>query len=371
MKLKVFLVALVAILLLAGCSKSSNKNAPILIGVAGAHSGDLAPYGLPTVNAVELVVEDWNKKGGVLGRQIKVLVEDDGCKPELASNVASKLVGEKVTGVIGHICSGATKAAMGIYRDSKIIAISPSATNPDLTAGNYPNFFRTIAPDDAQAAVEVELIKKLGIKKIAILHDKGDYGKGFATFVKDMIKEDGSVEVKLFQGITVGAVDYSAILNKVSGANVDAIVFGGYHPEASKLVEQMHKMKLNIPFLSDDGVKDNTFIKVAGEYAEGVYATGPIDTSASPAAQKALQMHKDKYGEDAGTFFLNAFAATEALLTGIEKAGSTNYDDIRNALLSMKVETPLGNIGFDSSGNPKGVGFSGFQVVNGVYTEVK
>ncbi|OQY38058.1 MAG: branched chain amino acid ABC transporter substrate-binding protein [Spirochaetaceae bacterium 4572_7] len=371
MKLKGFLVALVAILLLAGCSKSDDSNAPILIGVAGAHSGDLAPYGLPTVNAVELVVEEWNKNGGVLGREIKIIVEDDGCKPELASNVASKLVGEKVIGVIGHICSGATKAAMGIYRDSKIIAISPSATNPDLTAGNYPNFFRTIAPDDAQAAVEVELIKKLGLKKVAILHDKGDYGKGFATFVKDMIEADGSVEIKLFEGITVGAVDYSAILNKVSGSDVDAIVFGGYHPEASKLVAQIKKMKLDIPFLSDDGVKDNTFIKVAGEYAEGVYATGPIDTSSSAAAQKALQMHKDKYGEEAGTFFLNAFAATESLLKAIEKAKSTDYDAIRNALIDIKVETTLGNIGFDTTGNPEGVGFAGFQVVNGVYIEVK
>ena len=98
--------------------------------MAGAHSGDLASYGLPTVKAAELVVKEINAKGGILGRQVELLVEDDVCKPEVATNTATKLVSQKVNVVIGHICSGATKAALGIYKDAKIIVISPSATNP-------------------------------------------------------------------------------------------------------------------------------------------------------------------------------------------------------------------------------------------------
>lgn len=371
MKVKGLLIALATLLILTGCSKDSGKDAPIKIGVAGAHTGDLAPYGLPTVNAVELAVEKWNANGGVLGRQIEIVVEDEACKPELASNVAAKLTGEGVVGVIGHICSGATKAALGIYRDANIITISPSATNPDLTNGEYPNFFRAIAPDDAQAAVEVELIKSLGIKTVAILHDKGDYGKGFATFVKDILEADGSVEVKLFEGITVGAVDYSAVLNKVSGSGVDAVVWGGYHPEASKLVTQMKKTSMDIPFLSCDGVKDDTFIKVAGEFAEGVYATGPVDTSSSVAAKAAIAAHEAKYGEQPGTFFLNAAAAIESLLKAIETAGTTDYDAVKAALIANEFDTTLGTIGYAANGNPKGVGFNAFQVVNGKYVEVK
>ena len=147
---KLSLIALaVALLLLAGCAKKSDT---IKIGVAGAHSGDLASYGIPSVHAAELVVEMFNAKGGVAGKNIELVVEDDQCKPEIATNTASKLVGEEVAAVIGHICSGATKAALGIYKDSGIVTISPSATNPPLTqSGDYPNFFRTIAPDDAQA----------------------------------------------------------------------------------------------------------------------------------------------------------------------------------------------------------------------------
>jgi hypothetical protein len=122
----------------------------IKLGVAGAHSGDLASYGLPTVKAAELVVKEINAKGGVLGRQVELLMEDDVCNRS-ATNTATKLF-PKVR-VIGHICSGATKAALGIYKDAKLVVISPSATNPELTqSGQYPNFYRTIASDDAHLA---------------------------------------------------------------------------------------------------------------------------------------------------------------------------------------------------------------------------
>ena len=105
----------------------------IKLGVAGPHSGDLASYGIPTIKAAELVVKDINAAGGVLGKKVELLVEDDVCKPEVATNTATKLISQKVDVVLGHICSGATKAALGIYKDSKIIAMSPSATNPGLT----------------------------------------------------------------------------------------------------------------------------------------------------------------------------------------------------------------------------------------------
>nr|MDJ0875019.1 branched-chain amino acid ABC transporter substrate-binding protein [Desulfobacterales bacterium] len=165
-----FIVLLVALamagLMLYGCPQQEEKKAetaapaasapmaaePIKLGVAGAHSGDLASYGIPSVRAAQLVVKQRNAMNGISGRQIEVLVEDDVCKPEVATNTATKLVTDKADVVVGHICSGATKAALGIYKESGIIAMSPSATNPALTqSGDYPNFYRTIASDDAQA----------------------------------------------------------------------------------------------------------------------------------------------------------------------------------------------------------------------------
>ncbi len=345
----------------------------IKLGVAGAHSGDLASYGLPTVKAAELVVKEINAKGGVLGRQVELLVEDDVCKPELATNTATKLVSQNVNAVIGHICSGATKAALGIYKDAKLVVISPSATNPDLTqSGQYPNFYRTIASDDAQARMEVEFaIGKLKVKKIAVLHDKGDYGKGLAEYAKKFIEESKKATVVLFEGITPGAVDYSAVVQKIKRADAEAVIYGGYHPEASSIVAQMRKKGMKIFFISDDGVKDDTFIKVAQKYAEGVYATGPRDTTKNPLAISAIEAHKKAYGADPGAFFLNGVAATQAILNAMQKAGSTDYAAVGQALQTQFVETPLGKIKFDKRGDAIGVGFSVYQVRKGVYVEVK
>jgi branched-chain amino acid transport system substrate-binding protein len=358
---------------LAGCGKDkkAEKNT-IKLGVAGAHTGDLASYGIPSLNAANIVAEKVNAQGGINGKQIEVLAMDEQCKPELATNAATRLVSENADVVLGHICSGATKAALPIYKESNMVCMSPSATNPPLTqSGDYPNFFRTIASDDMQAGLNVEFaIDKLGLKKIAVLHDKGDYGKGFAQFAKQFIEDSGKAEVILFEGITPGAVDYSAVIQKVKNSGADGVIFGGYHPEASKLVSSMRKKGLEIPFLSDDGVKDETFIKVAGEYAEGVYATGPMDLSKNPLYKQAVKEHNKKYESDPGPFYAQAYAATQALLNAINKSGSTNYDEIVKVLRTEYVDTPLGKIKFDEKGDAEGVGFSVYQVQDGKYVEL-
>jgi branched-chain amino acid transport system substrate-binding protein len=345
----------------------------IKLGIAGAHSGDLASYGLPSVKAAELVVKDINARGGILGKKVELLIEDDACKPEMATNTATKLVSKKVDIVMGHICSGATKAALGIYNDARIIVMSPSATNPELTqSGQYPNFFRTIASDDAQAKLEVDFaMNTLKVKTIAVLHDKGDYGKGLAEYARKFAAATKNIKVVLYEGITPGAVDYSAIVQKIKQSGAEAVIYGGYHPEAASIVSQMRKKGLKTIFLSDDGVKDITFIKVAGKYAEGVYATGPKDTSKNPLAIAANEAHKKTYGSDPGAFYLNAYAATQAILHAIQKAKSTDYTKVSNALRTYAVDTPLGKIKFDKKGDAIGAGFTMYQVQNGVYVEVK
>ncbi len=345
----------------------------IKFGVAGAQSGDLASYGIPTVKAAELVVAAYNAKGGINGKKIELLIEDDVCKPEVATNTATKLVTDGVDVVLGHICSGATKAALPIYKEAGVVVMSPSATNPGLTqSGDYPNFFRTIASDDAQAKTEVDFaINVIGAKKIAVIHDKGDYGKGLAEFAKTFVEQSGKAEVVLFEGVTPGAVDYTAIVQKIKRKGADTVIFGGYHPEASKIVSMMKKKRMNLNFISDDGVKDDTFIKVAGKNAEGVYASGPQDNSTNPVSIAAIAAHKEAYNEDPGAFYENAYSAALALLNAIEKAGSTDMAAIVKALQNEKVETPVGNINFDAKGDAVGVGFAMYQVRDGKYVEVK
>ena len=124
----------------------------IKIGVQGAHSGDLASYGVPSLNAAKLVIEEANAKGGVLGKKIELVAQDDQCKPELATNAATKLISDGVAAVMGPICSGPTNAALPMFESAKLISISPTATTPALTLeGKHPYFLRTVAHDNAQA----------------------------------------------------------------------------------------------------------------------------------------------------------------------------------------------------------------------------
>ena len=359
--------------LTAALSTGAMAGDPIKIGVAGAHSGDLASYGLPTVKAAELVVKHINESGGINGSKVELMVEDDVCKPEVATNTATKLVSGGANVVIGHICSGATKAALPIYGEADVIVMSPSATNPSLTqSGDYPNFYRTIASDDAQARTEVDFaVNVLQAKKIAVIHDKGDYGKGLAEFAKKFIEQGAKAEVVLYEGITPGAVDYSAVVQKIKRARADAVIFGGYHPEASKIVTQMRKKKMDTIFISDDGVKDDTFIKVAGKYAEGVYATGPADVSNNPVTKQYREEHMKVYGSEPGAFFDNAVAAAIALTNAIEKAGSTDPKAIAEVLHTQVAQTPFGEIMFDERGDAIGVGFSMYQVKDGKYVQIK
>lgn len=345
----------------------------IKFGVAGPHSGDLASYGLPSKNAAKLVIDKVNANGGINGKKVEMLVEDDVCKPEISTNTATKLVSDKVDVVLGHICSGATIAAMPIYKDANILVMSPSATSDELTlSGKYPNFFRTIAPNAAQSPAMIDFaVDKLGLKKIAVIHDKGDYGKPLAEGAKKYVEDTGKGEVVLFEGITPGAMDYGAIVQKIKRSGADVVVFGGYHPEASKIVTIMKKKRLKAKFVSDDGVKDDTFIKVAGKSAEGVYAAGPQDNSANSLAIKAKEEHKKEFKADPGAFYEGAYAATIVMLNAIEKAGSTKLEDLKKVLQSEKVATPVGEINFDKNGDAIGVGFSMYVVEDGKYIVAK
>lgn len=345
----------------------------IKIGVPGAHSGDLASYGLPSLNAARLVADDYNAKGGLLGKQIEIIAQDDQCKPEMATNAATKLISEKVDVVMGHICSGATKASLPIYKDAKIVSMSPSATTPALTySGENPYFFRTIANDNDQAQLSSNFIADvLKAKKVAILHDNGDYGKGYAQTNKELLeKANKGVEIVLFEAINPEAVDFSTAVRKMRRAGADVLIFGGYHPTASKLLQQMKRERVSIPVIGPDGLKDAAFIKMAGKDCEGVYTTYPSDTSKLPAYTAARENHIKKFGAEPGSFYYNAYSATQALLNAIEKAGTTDTAKVMDALHTTFVETPSGKLKFNARGDAAGVGLSIYQIKDGQYVEL-
>ena len=370
---KKFVLALIATLCFAIPAGSANAAETIKLGVPGAHSGDLAGYGLPALNAAKLVVTKINAEGGINGKMVELLPADDQCKPELGTHAATKLISDGAEIIMGHTCSGATKAALGMYNDKNILVISPSATDPTLTqSGQYPLFFRTTPSDDAQARLGADFaLQALGAKKVALLHDKGDYGKGYALFVQQFIKEAGTAEVVFFDGITTGAADYSAVVQKIGKSGADTIIFGGYYPEASKIVTLLNARKMKINFVSEDGVKTENFITLAGKNAEGVYASSSRDSSALPISISAVAEHEATFKSPPGQFFFQAYAATQALLNAVKVAGTTEATAVAKALRENYVDTTLGKIRFDARGDTEGAGFAMFRIENGAFVDQK
>ncbi|MBO4300643.1 MAG: branched-chain amino acid ABC transporter substrate-binding protein [Desulfovibrio sp.] len=358
----------VGFLLAAGSAPAADT---IKIGVAGAHSGDLASYGVPSLNAAKVVIADVNARGGILGHQLELVSQDDQCKPELATNAATKLISDKVAVVMGHICSGPTKATLPLYTEARMVSMSPSATTPGLTeGGNNPFFFRTIANDKAQARLTSDFILNgLKAKKVAYLHDNGEYGKGFVDGNRAVL-EKSDVETVLYEAVTPDAVDFSAVVRKLRRAKPDLLVFGGYQPTASKLLQQMRRDRVTTPMLGPDGLKDDAFIKMAGKDSEGVYMSYPKDTSDLPAYKHAREGHVKMFGSGPGSFYYNAYAAMVALINAMEKSGSTETDKIVEALHNSPVDTPLGTLTFSKTGDAAGMALSIYQVRDGKFVEL-
>jgi len=344
----------------------------IKIGVGGVISGDLAPYGISSVRGCEIAVEDINAKGGILGKKVELLIGDDVCKPEVGVNMATKLVSDGAQMIVGHVCSGATLAANKIYKDANLLVVSPASTNDDLTfTGENPNFFRTISYDGAQAKLMTSFVKDtLKKTKVALIHDKGDYGKGQMELAKMNFEEMGGVEIVLFEGVTTGAVDYTAIVQKIKRSKAEVTMWGGYHSDASKIVGLLKKKRVKTIFFGGDGIIGDNFVTLAGKYSDGVYATGPNDTSSNPLYKELTKKHQKKYSEEPGTFFYNAYACVQALANAVEKAGSVDYDKMHKALMAEKIDSPLGSIGFDERGDVVGAGFAVYKVIDGRYQQV-
>lgn len=346
---------------------------PVRLGVAVVRTGELASYGISALRGVQMAVEEINAAGGIHKSPVELLVEDDMCLPKEALIAASRLMEKKVHAVIGHTCSGATFAALEIYKDAGILTISPSATNPDLTQSeNYPNFFRTIASDDTQALVQIEfIINRLGLRRVAIIHDKSVYGKGLAEYARQILEKTDKNKIAMYEGVRTGTMNATQTVGKIKRSKADVVIYGGYHPGASKIVQQMRFEQMDTVFISGDGVKDDAFIASCGKAAEGVYATAPQDMSAIPMAVTVTNRYRALYGEEPGPFFLNAYAAVLVLANAMKDADSLELDAVARVLRSRTVETPIGRIGFDNRGDATGTGFSVFQVRNGVFVELK
>lgn len=344
---KIVLILLSLWLVSFGCQK---KEDVIKIGIAGPMTGDQAKMGMDFKNGASLAVEEWNDKGGVLGKKIEVIISDDQHDPKQAVAVANKMVNEGMVGVIGHFNSSCSLPASDVYNRAGIPMITPGSTNPQLTEKGYKGVFRVCGRDDQQGRIGAEFVSnRLKLKRVAVLHDKTTYGQGLADEFKKQLGD--GVKVVYYGGIVPGDKDFKTVLTTVKEENPDLIFFGGIYPEAGLLVKQSRELGMNVKFMSGDGTIDPKFIEIAGAAeAEGTFLTFSPDPKNIPTAKGFIEKYQAKYGE-IGPYSIYAYDAANILLTSIKEAKSTNGGAITSKLHSDEFDVALGKIKFDSKGD--------------------
>lgn len=240
--------------------------------------GDVRPvaqYGDREFTGAEQAVADINAKGGIKGNKLQIVKYDDACDPKQAVAVANKVVNDGIKYVIGHLCSSSTQPASDIYEDEGILMITPAATAPELTARGYKLILRTTGLDSDQGPTAAKyILDKVKPQRIAVVHDKQQYGEGLARAVQDGLKKGGA-NVVFFDGITAGEKDFSTTVARLKKENIDFVYYGGYHPEMGQILRQARAAGLKTQFMGPEGVANVSLSNIAGESAEGLLVTKP------------------------------------------------------------------------------------------------
>ncbi|WP_166257807.1 branched-chain amino acid ABC transporter substrate-binding protein [Marinobacter salicampi] len=334
----------------AALMASGSALAEIKIGIAGPMTGPVAQYGDMQFSGARMAIEQINADGGVMGEKLEAVEVDDVCDPKQAVTVANRLVNEGVQFVVGHLCSSSTQPASDIYEDEGILMITPASTSPEITSRGYELVFRTIGLDSMQGPVAGEYLASLNPDRVAVIHDKQQYGEGIATAVKETLEEKG-VEVPMFDGITAGDKDFSSLVTKLKQADVDYVYYGGYHPELGLILRQARQANLDATFMGPEGVGNKDINSIAGEAAEGLLVTLPPAFDEKEANQELVKAFEEKGEDPSGPFVLTSYAAVQLIAEGIEKAESTDPFDVAAALREGSFETPIGTVEYDSKGD--------------------
>jgi len=344
--------------------------ADIQVATAGPMTGQYASFGAQMKAGAEQAVEDINAAGGVLGQKLSLSIGDDACDPKQAVAVANQMAGKGVVFMAGHFCSGSSIPASAVYSEESIVQISPASTNPKFTDERPgPGTFRVCGRDDQQGKVAGEyLAKHFADKNIAIIHDKTAYGKGLADETRKFMNAAGKKEV-LYEAITAGEKDYTALVSKLKSQGVDVLYLGGYHTEAGLIVRQMRDQGMKTILVSGDALVTDEYWSITGPAGEGTLMTFSPDPRKNPEAAPVVAKFRAKGIEPEG-YVLYTYAAMQVFKQAAEAAGSTDFDKLVAALNKGKFKTVIGELSFDKKGDVTLPGYVFYEWKNGKYDYV-
>lgn len=308
-------------MMLTGCG--AEKSDAVKVGFVGPLTGGNAATGIGLKNSAQLAVDEANASNKYK-HKFELVIADDGGNPSTAVSAANKLISNKdIVAVFGHFNSGAALATVPIFHKNGMPILVTAAIHPDITKAKYKEVTRIATPANVQNEFAAKTaVEDWGVKTIALINDKTDYGKTNATQFGENSKKLGATIISE-DGISVGQQDFSALLTKIKAENPEAIYFGGVATEAALIKRQMADLQMDCLFLSDSGIISDTFNKIAGSASAGMIAFNigkPLeDLPGGKAFEKAYA--DAKFAEPHEAYGHFAYDSANVVMAAIEKAG--------------------------------------------------
>jgi len=333
-------LGLIAVMLAMGCARrGTNCEDPggaIKVGVYGDLTGQTSSFGQSTKNGSQMAADEINAAGGINGRQIQLVIEDDQGEPGKAATVVGKLVNQdQVRALIGEVASSNSLAAAPTAQEAKVPMISPSSTNPKVTQiGDY--IFRVCFIDPFQGEVMAKFAANtLKAKRAAILFDSNsDYSKGLIQFFKQSFVDKLGGTIVAEQAYAQRDRDFTGQLTQIRSANPDVIYVPGYYQEVGVISKQAKQLGINAPLLGGDGWDSPQLWDLGGEALNGNYISNHYSVDdPSPVIQDFVKRYKAKYnGIAPDALAALAYDAMMVLADSIKRAGGTECTKLRDAI---------------------------------------
>ncbi len=345
------LTFLVSASLLWSCSQKADV---VKIGVYGSLTGTTATFGISMKNGIEMALEKVNQGGGLLGKQVSTIVEDDQGKPEEAATAVKKLINQdKVIAILGEIASSRSLAGAPISQSSRIPMITPASTNPKVTeVGDY--IFRVCYIDPFQGTVMAKFCwNTLKVKTAAILTDvKNDYSVGLAEYFKKTFESLGG-RIVAEESYSEGDIDFKAQLTSIKAKKPETIFIPGYYTEAGLIARQARELGIKIPLTGGDGWDSPKLIEIGGPAVEDCYYSNhysPDDPN--PLIQNFVREYQTKFGEVPDAMAVLGYDAAMVLFEAIKRADTADPAQIRDQIAATKdFEGVSGKITIDANRN--------------------
>ncbi|MXN79352.1 ABC transporter substrate-binding protein [Burkholderia sp. 4701] len=345
-----------ATILSAVAATDAMSDTTVRIGSVEPLTGGIAHLGKDNENGARLAVEEINAKGLTIGGQKVTLVldgQDDAADPRQATQVAQKLVDNKVVAVIGHLNSGTSIPASKIYSDAGIVQISPSATNPVYTQQGFKTTFRVVATDAQQGPALASYAQSKGIKSVAVVDDSTAYGQGLANEFEKKAKALG-LKVTSHDATNDKAVDFRAILTKIKGENPDAIMYGGMDATGGPFAKQAKQLGLRAKIFSGDGVCTEQLSSLAGDASVNVICSqAGAALEKMPGGTAFVAKYQKRFNQGIKFDAPFAYDAVYIVVDAMKRANSIDPAKILAAIPSTNYAGVIGTTSFDAKGDLK------------------